>query len=429
MSLRAPVPIDDRISLGSLPEAPPRLGFAATTLTDRTSRQKELWYDGPHLLTGAPTGAGKGRSCVIPTLLSYPGQVVVLDVKGELYQITARRRRALGQRVVKLDPFRLCGDETDALNPLDCLRLPKADVSTDSQTLASLLASGLRFSKDPFWDNSATGLVGGLIHYIAMCEPNDMQHLPRVRDLIYSDDTAYNLAVILDTKKAAIPRAAYQEMASFLQHPERETRPSVLATAAGYFKPFMSDRVADAIGPSTFSLAEFAAGVPMTIYLVLPADRLESHRGLLRTWFGTLMRAIFSRDQAPPLRSLMLLDEAAQLGNFPMLQTAVTLTRSFGVRCWLFVQDLQQLKECYPQGWQTILNNCGAINVFGINTRLMADAWAGVLPCSAEQLLSLPANEHWVQRHGQGLMRARRHDYLLDRQFRNQFDENRFHAR
>ena len=69
-----------------------------------------LHYDGSaHLMTVAPTGTGKGRSVVIPTLLTYPGAVVVLDPKGENYQVTARARREMGQQVIRLDPFSTCG--------------------------------------------------------------------------------------------------------------------------------------------------------------------------------------------------------------------------------------------------------------------------------------------------------------------------------
>ena len=37
----------------------------------------------------APTRSGKGVSCVIPTLLSYPGSVIVLDFMGENFNINA----------------------------------------------------------------------------------------------------------------------------------------------------------------------------------------------------------------------------------------------------------------------------------------------------------------------------------------------------
>ncbi|MGB1288308.1 MAG: type IV secretory system conjugative DNA transfer family protein, partial [Aggregatilineales bacterium] len=52
-----------------------------------------------HLVTIAPTGAGKGRCAIIPNLLRYRGPVVVVDPKGENYAVTARTRREMGQKV------------------------------------------------------------------------------------------------------------------------------------------------------------------------------------------------------------------------------------------------------------------------------------------------------------------------------------------
>ena len=52
-------------------------------------------HDG-HVLTCAPTGAGKGIGAVIPNLLTYPGSAFVLDLKGETYAVTARARREIG---------------------------------------------------------------------------------------------------------------------------------------------------------------------------------------------------------------------------------------------------------------------------------------------------------------------------------------------
>ena len=70
-----------------------------------------------HLLTIAPTGAGKGIGCVIPNLLAYSGSVLVTDPKGENYAVTAGRRRAMGQRVMALDPFGLVGGSA-CFNPM-----------------------------------------------------------------------------------------------------------------------------------------------------------------------------------------------------------------------------------------------------------------------------------------------------------------------
>ncbi len=75
-------------------------------------------------------------SCAVPALLTYPGQAAVLDIKGELFNTTHRRRRDMGQKVIKLDPFRVVDDSTDQLNPLDILSLHNSEMEADCQTLA-----------------------------------------------------------------------------------------------------------------------------------------------------------------------------------------------------------------------------------------------------------------------------------------------------
>ena len=51
------------------------------------------------VMLSAPTRSGKGVGVVIPNLLNWPDSVVVLDIKGENYDITAGYRAAHGQTV------------------------------------------------------------------------------------------------------------------------------------------------------------------------------------------------------------------------------------------------------------------------------------------------------------------------------------------
>lgn len=65
-----------------------------------------LHYGGDrHLLTVAPTRAGKGVSAIIPNLLTYEGSATVIDPKGENALITGAQRVAMGQTVMLLDPL------------------------------------------------------------------------------------------------------------------------------------------------------------------------------------------------------------------------------------------------------------------------------------------------------------------------------------
>ncbi|ABM94639.1 type IV secretory system conjugative DNA transfer family protein [Methylibium petroleiphilum] len=57
------------------------------------------------VMLSAPTRSGKGVGVVIPNLLNWPDSVVVLDIKGENYDITAGYRAAHGQAVYAFSPF------------------------------------------------------------------------------------------------------------------------------------------------------------------------------------------------------------------------------------------------------------------------------------------------------------------------------------
>src|SRR6202142_1560417 len=77
-----------------------------------------ITYSGDgHLMTFAPTGTGKTSGPVICNALRHRGQLIVLDIKGEVHAATAQARRAMGQKVHVLA---LRDDaQTDSLNPLD----------------------------------------------------------------------------------------------------------------------------------------------------------------------------------------------------------------------------------------------------------------------------------------------------------------------
>jgi type IV secretion system protein VirD4 len=414
------------LPLGWRPSAGPGLGFGAAPVK---APAEMLAYAGDaHLMTVAPTGAGKGVGVVVPTALTYSGPMAIFDTKGEIYHITHRRRRELGQAVYKIDPFGVIEEATDSLNPLDLFTLAGADIDSDSQALAHLLSVGNRGVKDPFWDLNGCGLHSGVIGHLAFLHRTNPQGFVKLCELLMSDDVVYNLAVLLDTCGKTMPRMAYREIAAFLQMSERDTRPGVLATAQSYIKPINGERVARTLEKSTVPLDGIVRGDPMTVYIIIPPDRLDSHKGLLKLWVGTLLKAVTSRRVLPPNRTLFMLDEAAQLGNFAQLETVITLCRGYGVQCWTIWQDLAQLQGLYPTSWRTMLNNCGVVQVFGLNNLKMASDWTEYLPLSASRLVSLKRDEQAVLVQNEGVVVSRRLNYLTDAAFAGLADPNPFHA-
>lgn len=405
------------------------VGFHTLRPDGTDPAHEPLLYSGDgHLMTVAPTGAGKGVGVIVPNLLTYPGSVIAIDIKGELTQVTARRRRQMGQKVVVLDPFGLVtekGSHADSLNPFDLFKLPNADPESDAEMLAAQFSVDHNFSTDRYWDDTGKGLAAGLIAHLATSGKPDERNPNALRKMLYMDDLDYTIAVWLDKGEVKNPLAR-DEFVAYLSAPADKTRPCIRTTACTYMKCLGSEVVSRAMDKSTFDLHTLMNGDPVTVYLVIPPEKLESHRAVLRAWVATLLTAVLRRNRLPDLRTLFVVDEAAQLGEMPLLRTAMTLLRGYGLQCWTFWQDLGQLRQLYPDDWTTMVSNSAALQAFGLPRHGTArTAWLEVLGEDALDLPRMPYGEMAVSFADSGLSRHRRANYLTDPLFAGLFDPNK----
>ena len=413
----------DRILLGwQIDSDRQQVGFRDGPVPE-TKAGKPIWLEGEgHMITIAPTGAGKGRGALIPNLLVYPGPVIVIDPKGEACHITAQARRQMGHKVHVIDPFAIVSAQTDSLNPMDAFDIPGVDASALAMDIAKQLSGGGKISKDPFWDIRGHDLSAGVIAAIAATRPPEERNLIQVRRLLKRDDSNYNLAVLLDTCGKNLPSFAYDEISNYLQTVD-VTRSGSHATACSYFSVIASEAAQRTVAKSTIDLAAVRRGDPVTIYLVVPPTKLASHAPLFRLWTAALMSAVLSRDgNLPEHRTLFAIDECAQLGDFGLLPMVYTLARSYGMRVWAFFQDLAQIRQMLPDAWQTVINNTAAIQAFGTSTFLSATDLENVLgDFSADGLRNMDGNHLALQIARQRGITARRLDYLCDPAFEGLF--------
>lgn len=383
--------------------------------------------DGPegHLITIAPTGAGKGVSCIIPALLSWEGPAVVIDPKGENYAVTARRRRELGQRVEVLDPFNVTGIHKRArLNPLDLIDIRTPNAEDDAAVIAHLLSDGMRFAQDPFWDERAETVNRHLILEHLREDPNaankSLGHVRRAVEKLDAPPDYTSSAAFLEAtqgkKRKHIPGLGVER-----------TRAAILATAMSHLTILRDGPVLNSLCDSTIALDDIRDGAPLTIYLVLPPDKLNSHGKLLRLWLGVIMATLARRRRIPPKPTLLLIDEAAQLGQLDELRSALTLMRGYGVKVWSFWQDFSQLQRLYPD-WPSILNNCAVQQFFGAYSPFAAEALESLLvgraPC---RISDLQHGEAIVVQRSASPTRFRLPDYRRDLIFIGLADTNPFY--
>ena len=109
---------------------------------------------------------------------------------------------------------------------------------------------------------------------------------------------------------------------------------------------------------------------PITVYVVLPAERMRTHSIWLRLVIVTALRSLYRPGGLP---TLFILDEFAQLGHLGPIEDAFGLVRGYGVQLWPILQDLNQLKSLCKERWETFVGNAGVVQGFAPNDLTTAE--------------------------------------------------------
>jgi type IV secretion system protein VirD4 len=394
------------------------IGFTAGAPAAASAGRPILFAgDGP-VLVMAPTGAGKGVGVIVPHLLTWPGPAIVIDPKGENCAVTSERRRAMGQSVLRLDPFALLdeveGGAGGGLNPLDLLDPASPFAVDDAAALAEAMVpeGDLR---DPHWEIRARQVLTGLILFVAAYGSPTQRHLGAVRKIVMQDVEGLGSALAA-MRASPLCGGRIRDGANLvMQMPDRE-RGSVLSTASRAVDLFGSAPVVASLARSNVPLEAIRDGAKLTLYLVLPADKLASHAALLRLWLTVVITMVLRRRAAPALPTLLLVDEAAQLGPLPLFRTAITLLRGYGLQTLTVWQDPSLLRRLYPADWECFVSNAHVVQSFGFRTRRFADEIAALTGFEG-QLHGLPDDIAVIAEAGRPARLCRRLDYRRDARF------------
>ena len=400
------------------------VGFTSINAAPRKGRRRPVIHTGnSHLLSIGVTGSGK-TNLLIANLLQYKGSVIVIDIRGDATRATERfRREELGQATFVIDPFGVTGRKTDRLNPLDVSLLPNIDIESECQSIAATLASGHATAKDPFWYHESSSLMAADLAYLLSREEPEKHSFGALVDMVYSEDAVYEHAVVIDTylKKGSF---AYSGITAWLNLPDANcnTRYCVLGTVHTMLHSFRSKVIREAMGsPSSLDLNDLLHGKPVSVYLVLPIERMVSHGICLRLWLDVLLQVLMRRQVSPAIPTLVMVDEAAQMGPFPALKTVATYLRAHGTRLWTFWQDLSQLRYNYPLDWETLVHNTSALT-FMPGNGLAARELASVAGVSRASLEGLKLNQQLVCEAGREPEIVEMAQYWKDRRFKGRFD-------
>ncbi|WP_102050820.1 type IV secretory system conjugative DNA transfer family protein [Pygmaiobacter massiliensis] len=345
-----------------------------------------------NLLLLAPPGGGKTTQNYIPTIVyniavqrntGYGASMLITDVKGQLYNTTARTAQEAGYRTLVLN-FR---DVLSGVwfNPLykvnEAMEQYKAATDPMQQAIsygmaeryAKVCAASLvdnmgdansKSSASDYFDETAKGLITGLILLVSEYGVPNERHLISVFNLLLElngqqagkggikeqMNQKSRLAIVMED----IDNERIKRYVGAVMSADSRTSMNVFSSALGKLTKFIDAEVEQMICQHSpeLSVNDFMEQ-PTIIYIICPDENTTRHflaALFIRFFANDLIETAENKYRGVlPRKVLFMLDE---FGNMPVIQDVDVLfaaIRSRGVRIMIALQSYSQLYKSYSR--------------------------------------------------------------------------------
>ncbi|PPT91412.1 conjugal transfer protein TraG [Xanthomonas theicola] len=313
----------------------------------KTEDGRYLTHNGPeHIEVTAPSRSGKGVSSVVTTLINWRGSVIVNDIKGENWMLTARHRSGFGY-VLKFNPAFL---DSCRYNPMAEVRFGMEEVK-DVQNITDMIVDPEGKGKPDHWSKEADAWLTAVFLHILYAEPD--KTLPGVARFLDNPERTIDASLhyMLNTKHLGDrvhPVVAIGARA-LLNKSENE-RSGVHSTARSFFSLYLDPIVAQAVSESDFSVYDLMrAEHPLSLYLISP----PSDKRRLRPLFRLIINQVFTRlteelnPESNRHRLLAQLDEFPALGKIEQIEEGLGFYAGYGIKVLMYNQSVNQIIKYY----------------------------------------------------------------------------------
>ncbi len=431
------------------------------------SRRSLIRDCGPaHVLVFAPTRSGKGVGIVVPTLLKWPHSVLVHDLKGENWALTAGARRRMGQVCLKFAPASAEGDSA-RYNPLAEVRLGTPHEIRDVRNIVQMIVDPDGKGLPDHWSREGSAFLTGMIldqlytgrdktlHGLEarLCDPNQPID-DTIRQIMRAEHDPAGAMGWTDGR--GLPTRTHpviaRAMRSMLDKSDNE-RSGVISEVKGFLELYRDPVIAANTAGSDFRITNLMNHErPVSLYVVVPLAHKNSLRPLIRLMLSQILHRLtehleFREGRAVTgyrHRLLLMIDEFASLGRLDMFAESLSLIAGYGIKACLIAQDLSQIHAAYGHD-EAITSNCQTRVAFTPNRietarllsqmtgettvrhahRTISSSGASISePEIARPLLTpdeamrLGSNEALIFTSGRPAIRARKLRYYADPEFR-----------
>ncbi|KEQ04777.1 type IV secretory system conjugative DNA transfer family protein [Pseudorhizobium pelagicum] len=325
--------------------------------------------DRHHLVIG-PTRSGKSVGYVIPNALTFPGSMIITDLKGEIFQHTAGYRKAMGHSVFLFAP----GDaRSHRWNPLDFVRSDRGSRSIDLQNMASILVPETAGSENAVWQATAQQVIAGVISYVLESPYyRDRRNLGEVNAIFNCGVDLQELMRRIKETEPDLSRFTVDSFNAYIALNERAARSALLDIQKAML-PFRNERVLAATSVTDIDLAAMRRR-PVSIYLAPRINDMTILRPLLTLFVQQSMELLTLDHDPQAVPAFFLLDEFRQLKKMDELMNKLPYVAGYNIKIAFIIQDLKNIDGLYGEtARHSLLGNCGLQLILGANDQATAD--------------------------------------------------------
>ena len=389
------------------------------------------------LVLGVP-GSGKSRGHVLPNLMEMDSSFLILDPKGELYDISEEMLQKRGYRVDCID-FDEPLKTKSFYNPLMHIHSEE-----DIIKLSSLLVGGQKkYCKDPFWPDSSAILANALIGYLyTECREEDrnlgnvLNLLKQMDALAASNGRESTLDIMFETVKKHTPNSFALEQYELLTKcaASEKTLSSIIISLIATFSSTMTKGIKYLTSKDTVNFKKM--GHIKTALFVKSSDTDRSKDVLVSMLFQQAMDELCKEaDSLPnhclPVHVHLFLDDFGTNLTIDRFDALIAGMRSREISCSVVIQSEGQLRAMYGSSWSTLLGSCRSYVFLGSNDLETCKAISVRMNVPLDDILYKSQDDILVFTQGCKPQKAKRYDlrqHLLYPQLKDFVTTNMHHA-
>lgn len=327
-----------------------------------------------HIICFGGSGTGKSSSIAIPTLYTWNGALLAIDIKGELSKNAPYRHDNY-----VLDPFDV---ESFGYNPFEILETyTDADVVHGIQDIVYAILPGDSKSdvEKDYWVNNARSYLSGMYlwaykRHMTFVEINELICSRTAKELLTEVGKTYELPTVMRFL------GGYTDM-------NDKTLDCIVSTAKTAVELYAVDGTVQNVIKRKKTIHPGMLLEGGRIYICIREEMIAPWRTFLNMIVNQFLRESSKFPERGGQRILFLIDEFARLGRIRSIEESMATLRSKGVTICLLTQSISQIDAIYGvEHRKIIVDNAAYILVMSARD-----------PVSAEEISKMIGKDWFTQ--------------------------------